>query len=86
MSKSFMYGLTFCLSLLVVVLSYGVYYWHNQSQKHQAAASILHDTMRIMVDNNPEENEEIYLDMLDNLDCHTDKVSKEDFQEYCWFY
>lgn len=86
MSKSFMYGLTFCLSLLVVVLGYASYYWYNQSQKHQAAASILHDTMRIMVDNNPEENEEIYLDMLDNLDCYTDKVTKEDFEGYCWFY
>lgn len=86
MSKSFMYGLTFGLSILVVVLGYASYYWYNQSQKHQAAASILHDTMRIMVDNNPEENEEIYLDMLDNLDCHTDKVTKEDFKGYCWFY
>lgn len=28
----------------------------------------------------------IYLDMLDNLDCHTDKVTKEDFEGYCWFY
>lgn len=86
MSKSFMYGLTFCLSLLVAFLSYASYYWYNQSQKHYASASILHDTMRIMVDNNPEENEEVYYDMLDNLDCYTDKVVKEDFEEYCWFY
>jgi hypothetical protein len=73
----------------LIILSYWVCRLQEQEKgiKDYQAACVLSDVCRNMVDNIGVDAEEIYFDVIDNLDCDsTLMITRDDIQKYYWYY
>jgi hypothetical protein len=85
MKKYGMYALFACL--LVLAYALGRLHEQEKSIKDYQAACVLSDVCHYMVDNIGVDAEEIYFDVIDNLDYDsTLMITRDDIQKYYWYY
>lgn len=73
----------------LIILAYFIGRLQEQEKgiKDYQAACVLSDVCRNMVDNIGVDAEEIYFDVIDNLDCDsTLMITRDDIQKYYWYY
>lgn len=87
--KDFKYLAAASLLIVGCAVSYSFGYNDSENIKDYEAACILSDICRIYMDSHDDngEFEELYYDVLDNLDCYNTHLTKEELQNnYAWCY